>query len=298
MRSTESVCKRGTSIFLTNKVRGLGGGGAFGSGLLFLPCCLLVFLVTLPSKDQIFLSPHNLAICVQLTTTFSLLTSCQWEPIYSKNEKPWHTMRIPWKNHEKQLETMENHLQPCNMCATDNHNCLAYIRWMKSYIFIVQNFFLILTGTTLDYICKFMCAIDNHIFLPYILSMGNHIKNFQVIKGLSSEYKDCLDLPGVTPNSIYVDGSPNGLLTAKFHTYICYHQCFHNSVPHDCDKYYLLADPLLICPLRIFLTIRIGILFLQEHWCNMGYQIWKMLLLVTIFLLRRVCYMQKTFLSL
>ena len=121
-------------------------GGAFGSGLLFLPCCSLVFLVTLPSKDQIFLSAYNLAICVQLTTTFSLLTSCQWEPIYSKNEKPWHTMRIPWKNHEKQLETMENHLQPCNMCA-----------------------------------------IDNHIFLPYILSMGNHIKNFQVIKGLSTK---------------------------------------------------------------------------------------------------------------
>ena len=109
---------------------------------------------------------------------------------------------------------------------------------MKNYISIVQNFFLILTGkepevqdcsglpgTTLDYICKFMCALDNRIFLPYILSMGNHIKNFQVIKGLSSEYKDCLDLPGVTPNSIYVDGSPNGLLTAKFHTYIRY-RCF------------------------------------------------------------------------
>ena len=216
-----------TSIFLMNK-EWVGG---VGSGLLLLPCCLLVFLVTLPSKDQIFLSPHNLAICVQLTTTFSLLTSCQWEPIYSKNEKPWHIMRIPWKKHEKQLETMKNHLQPCNMCATDNHICLAYIWWMKNYIFIVQNFFLILTGKevqdclgfpgiTLSYICKFMCALDNHIFLRNILSMGNHIQNLHVIKGLNKGNKDCSNLPGVTPNSIYVDGSPNGLLTAKFHTYI------------------------------------------------------------------------------
>ena len=132
MRSTELVCKRVPLSFKWTKWVEWVGGGAFGSGLLFLPCCLLVFLVTLPSKDQIFLSPHNLAICVQLTTTFSLLTSCQWEPIYSKNEKPWHIMRIPWKNHEKQLETMKNHLEPCNMCATDNHTCLAYIRWMKT----------------------------------------------------------------------------------------------------------------------------------------------------------------------
>ena len=72
---------------------------------------------------------------------------------------------------------------------------------------------------------NFMCALDNHIFLHIILSMGNHIQNLQVIKGLNKGNKDCSDLPGVTPNSIYVDGSPNGLLTAKFHTYISY-MCF------------------------------------------------------------------------
>ena len=33
---------------------------------------------------------------------------------------------------------------------------------------------------------------------------------------------------------------------------------------NDCDKYHLLADPLLICPLCIFLTITIGIFFYKN----------------------------------
>ena len=63
--------------------------------------------------------------------------------------KKWKTMthhKNTLKNHEKQLETMKNHLEPCNMCATDNHICLAYIQWMINFIFILQNLFLILTG--------------------------------------------------------------------------------------------------------------------------------------------------------
>ena len=153
------------------------------SGLLFLPCCLLVFLVTLPSKDQIFLSPHNLAICVQLTTTFSLLTSCQWEPIYSKNEKPWHIMRIPWKKHEKQLETMKNHLQLTTILAllTSGEWKNIYSFFKTSFLFLqLKRYKIALLFQVSPYktiFVNFMCALDNHIFLPYNLSMGNHIQS-------------------------------------------------------------------------------------------------------------------------
>ena len=161
-----------------NKVLGMGGWVG-GFWIPFLAMLLIGISCHLAIKRSNFPLPaQSCNMCAADNHIFLAYILSMGTHLFKK----WKTMthhENTLKNHEKQLETMKNHLQPCNMCATDNHNCLAYIRWMKNYISIVQNFFLILTGkepevqdcsglpgTTLDYICKFMCALDNHIFLP------------------------------------------------------------------------------------------------------------------------------------